>query len=203
MATLKKVTTGAGLVAPAVALVLLLASTVLSQDFSWQSTSLSFMGSPTRSPGSSTVFNAGLIVGGLLGTPFVLRLWGDAENLADRVGAVVFGVSLLAMAGIGFAPLDTPTGERYHFLFAVLFFFGATVAMWIIGSGRALRGEGAFGVGTIWVSNVHVVAWIVWIVLEAMVWTGDGDTWTYFAVPEMLGAVLFGGWVVVQAARLF
>jgi len=65
----------------------------------------------------------------------------------------------------------------------------------------ALAGDVREAVGVIWLANLYAIQWVVWIILEAMVFTGDGNTWTYFAVPEFVGAVTVGVWAAWLANR--
>jgi len=199
-----------GLVAPAFALVTLLVATLIDPLFSWQSRSLSSIGEAngeallavgTADQLAFLLFNGGLIFGGIVGLPFAARLWPETVNGIEKAGVVVLAVALLAMTGIGFAYLDGPA-NALHFPFAAGFFLLATVALLVFGTGYALDRSPTFGLVTMWLGIVHLLQWVVWVLLEAMVWTGDGDTWTYFAVPEAVGAALFGGWVIWTARTL-
>lgn len=199
-----------GYLAAGVGLGFIFLATLIDPQFSWQSTSLSSMGSYEGSRLVSVdhlltpdwlVFNSGLILGGVLGMPFLYRLRQETETTAGRAGIVLFAITLVGMSGVGVAYLDGPL-NALHFPMALLFFAGLTFTMWVYGSGLVLRGLPREGVWTMWLANVHAFVWIVWIVLEGMVFTGDGDTWTYFAVPEYIGALLFGAWVAFQARRL-
>lgn len=199
-----------GLVAPTVALATMLLATFVDPLFSWQTRSLSSIGEANGEAllavGSAdqlafVLFNGGLLFGGLVGLPFVARLWMETVNGIETAGTVVLGVALVAMTGIGFAYLDGPA-NALHFPFAAGFYLLATVALLVFGTGAALDRVPTYGLVTMWLGIVHLLQWVLWVLLEAMVWTGDGDTWTYFAVPEAVGAVLFGGWVVWTARSL-
>jgi hypothetical membrane protein len=196
-----------GYVAAALGVGLIFLGTLLDPAFSWQSRSLSSIGEATDA-GLLTldriaflVFNGGLALGGLLGLPFVYRLSMDAETTADRIGVVWLAVSLLGMIGVAVAYLDGPLAGL-HFLFALTFFLAGTLGVWFYSSGQALRGHVRRGVLGIWVGNAHILGWVVWIMLEAFLWGDDGDTWTYFAAIEFVGALLFGGWIFWTARGL-
>ena len=77
-----------------------------------------------------------------------------------------------------------------------------TLGVWFYSTGQAFRGKVRRGVTGIWIGNVHILGWVVWIVLEAFLWGDDGDTWTYFAAIEFVGALLFGGWIFWTARSL-
>jgi hypothetical membrane protein len=210
MAERRDVVRKLGYVGPALSVGLLTLATLIDPLFSWRSRSLSSMGEAT---GQSLLalgsldqlafdaFNLGLVLAGVLGLPFLALLWADSENRIEQVGLVFGGVTLLGSIGVAIAFLDGPFAA-FHFLAALTFFFGMTFTMWTYGTGIAKRTGGEHGLGAVWLANAHAVVWVVWIVLEGLVFTGDGDTWTYFAVPEFVGAVLFGAFVAMQARRL-
>lgn len=184
-------------------------ATVVDPAFSWETRSLSSVGEANGldlfALGSADqiaflLFNGGLLVGGLLGLPFVLGLGSVVDGPAARVGTAVGVLTLLGMAGVGIAYLDGPFGGL-HFPLAATLFFGLTFTMWTFGTAFVRTGDVSFGVASIWSSNAQVVVWIRWILLEAMAFTDDGDTWTYFAVPEFVAALTFGVWVVATARR--
>lgn len=199
-----------GYAAPAVSISFVFLATVLDPKFSWQSRSLSSIGEATGTSLfalSSTnqiafnLFNAGLFLAGVLGLPFVLALWYDAEKRAERISTGLLTVTLLGNLGVGVAYLDGPFAG-FHFPAAMTLFFGIALTIWVHSTGQIQRTGGERGLLFLWLSNVYVLIWVVWIVLETLVFTADGDTWTWFAVPEFIGAVLLGVWVAFQANRL-
>ena len=184
-------------------------ATLLDPDFSWETRSLSSIGEAngldvlalgSLDQVAFLLFNGGLLLGGLLGLLFVVGLGSVTDGTASTVGTAWGVLTLLGMAGVGIAYIDGPFGD-FHFLFASLLFFGLTFTMWTFGTAFVVRGDEPFGIATLWASNAQVVVWIVWILLEAMVFTDDGDTWTYFAVPEFVAALAFGVWVVATVRR--
>lgn len=198
-----------GYVAPAVSICFVFLSTVLDPRFSWRSRSLSSIGEAT---GTSifalsgidqiafNLFNAGLFLTALLGFPFVVALWLDAEVRAERIGAGALTITLLGVMGVGISYLDGPY-EAFHFPAAATFFFGVALTLWIHSTGAVQRTSGNRGLGFIWLANAYLLSWVVWILLEAQAFRDD-DVWTWFAVPEFIAAVVLAGWIVVQARRL-
>lgn len=198
-----------GYLAPGVSLGAIVIATVVDPLFSWRTRSLSSMGEATGTglltlsadQAAFAQFNGGLVLAGVLGAPFVYVLWRDATTRLERLGAGLYGLTGLSMVGVGIAYLDGPVASL-HFLAALGVFFGLTVTLWVHGTGLARRTGGTAGLGAIWMANAHALLWVLWIMAEAFAFTGDGDTWTYFAVPEFVGAVLFGVWVALQARRV-
>ncbi|WP_439026277.1 DUF998 domain-containing protein [Haloarchaeobius sp. DT45] len=198
-----------GLVAPSLALSTLFLATIVDPKFTWASRSLSSMGEATPhslfalgTPDqlAFVLFNGGLLLGSVLGLPFAVRLWQTAANRAERVGVCFLAVALVAMGGVGIAYLDGPF-NGLHFLAAVSFFLFGTFALLAYGTGTVLAGAPRRGLAILWAGIGHLLVWVFWVVLEAMAFTADGDTWTYFAVPEAVGAVVFGVFVFVMARR--
>jgi len=199
-----------GYVAPILSVGSIFLGTVVDPAFNWRSRSLSSIGKATGQSllalGSLdqlafTLFNGGLLLAPLLGIPFAYLLWTDAAGRTERAAIVLMVVTLLSNGGVGVAYLDGPFASL-HFLAAMGAFFGTQVTLWVHGSGLVLRGASRSGLQAIWLSNVAAIVWVVWMLLEAFLFTGDGDTWTYFAVPEFVAALAFGSWVVLQARRV-
>jgi hypothetical membrane protein len=199
-----------GYVAPAISVGFVFLATLIDPKFSWRTRSLSSIGEATNQSlfalGTAdqiafVLFNSGLFLSALLGLPFAYVLWVDAKRRFERAGVVLLVVSLLGNMGVGIAYLDGPYAAL-HFPMALTLFVGIAFTLWAHGSGLVQRTRGRAGLLAIWIANVYVIGWVVWMVLEALVFTSDGDTWTYFAVPEFVGAIALGVWVVLQARRI-
>jgi len=216
MTRLRRTLAAFGLAAPAASIGLVFLATLVDPKYSWATRSLSSMGESTGlsllavgDPNQLAwvLFNGGLFAGGLLGLPFVALLVIDGRNRTEKLGAIWFGFALVCMSGVAVAFLESDAApapfDELHFLFAALLFFSIAIAPWIHGSGMVAAGDARAGLASIWLANVYAVQWVVWIILEAMVFTGDGDTWTYFAVPEFVGALAIGGWAIWLAVGKF
>lgn len=184
-------------------------ATVLDPAFSWRSRSLSSIGEATETSlvalssldqVAFDLFNGGLLLSGLLGGPFVVALWLDADTRFERAGVVSLAVTLLGNVGVGVAYLDGPYTSA-HFLAAMTFFYGVAVTLWLHGSGLVRRTDGDRGVGTLWLANGYVLTWALWILVELQAYPDD-DVLTWFAVPEYAAAVAIAVWVAAQARRL-
>lgn len=187
-----------GLVAPTVAVGTMLLATVLAapETFNWQTRALSDMG--RTSAATFWLFNGGLIVGGLCGLPFLWYLWTTARNALEQVGIVFAAVSVVGLIGVGVFFLghtDYYLGTDMHGLSALTFFVMAPIAQWVIGTGQALGGETRLALASFWPGIGQTLGWLGWLLWRA----GAADPWHWFAVPEAIAAIAFGGWILLLA----
>lgn len=192
---------GCGVAAPVVAAVAILVATTLDPGFSWLDSALSHTGELPAGRSLSLAllaerpqflaFDGGLLLAGLLGLPFAAVLYGDAEHGLERAGAVVFGVAVLLLAGVGVFYLP----KALHGPVAIGHFLATTLFFVVYGAGAVRAGRRRFGAATAALTVVHVLGWLVWAI-----WLAD-DLVPGIALPEAFGAVLFGGWTLLVAAR--
>lgn len=189
---LERLARWSGIAAPVIALGCVLLSTLLasSAEFTWAERALSDLG--RREASTFWLFNGGLIAGGTVGLPFAWPLWRRAEHVLERLSVLTFFTSLvgLALVGVFYLPRDP------HGLVALLFFAGGPVTHALYGLGLIRRGERRFGRISVGFGLAHVLAWSGWFGYIAL--TGSSD---FFAVPEMLASLAFGGWAIAVARR--
>ncbi|PCR91357.1 DUF998 domain-containing protein [Natrinema ejinorense] len=201
MADRKRVATYCGIAGAILSLGAITLGTVIAppETFTWQGRALSDMGrygAPTF-----PLFNGGLILGGLVGLPFAWRLWITCRNSIERLGVVLLSIAVVGMIGVGVFFLEHTAlylETSLHGVAALSVFGVAPFASWVYGSGAALAGDGRLAVASVWFGNVHPLAWLGWLLSLG----GEADTSTWFAVPEFVAAVAFGGWIVVLAVTL-
>jgi len=165
-------------------------ATLLSPSFSWTGNALSNLGAQTdvATPVTILVFNGGLVTGGIVGVAFALALYWGSRHVLERVGAVVYAISVLAMAGVGVFPQDQPL----HFPMAAGFYLLFTLAFWCYGVGNVRAGQRTRGAVTILLGVVHLLVWVGWVQFVGLLGSG-------LAIPEIIGALIFGGWTVASA----
>jgi hypothetical membrane protein len=190
--SLERLAIWSGIVAPALALGCVVLSTVLASpaEFTWAERALSDLG--RREASTFWLFNGGLIAGGTVGLPFAWPLWRRAEHVLERLSVATFLVSLvgLALVGVFYLPREP------HGLVALLFFAGGPVTHALYGFGLMRRGERTLGRVSVGFGVAHLLAWGGWFGYIAL--TGSSD---FFAVPEMLASLAFGGWAITVARR--
>ncbi|WP_049910684.1 DUF998 domain-containing protein [Natrinema gari] len=194
----RQIATACGIAAPIVSVSAILLSILVAppETFTWQGRTLSDMGrygAPTFA-----LFNGGLIVSGLLGVPFVWRLWLTSRNSVERLGVVLVTIAVVGMIGVGVFFLDHTVvylDRSVHGVAAVTVFAAAPVASWVYGSGAALAGDGRVAVASFWLGNVHPLAWFIWLLTE-------NDTANWVAVPEFVAAVALAVWIISLALTI-
>lgn len=194
----RRIATACGLAAPLVALGAIVLATLLAapETFTWRGRALSDMGRVgTR---TFLLFNGGLIAGGLLGIPFGWQLWVAARNGPERLGVALLWAATAALVGVGVFFLGHDAyylGTEVHAPVALLHFGLAPLAQWVYGSGLVVAGDARLGLVSIWLGIAHPLIWLGWLASSAA--ADDPSAW--FAVPEFVAAVAFGGWVVALA----
>lgn len=166
-----------GPVAVVVALGGILAATAISTTFSWNGSALSDLG---VAPATAWLFNGALVVGGAVGVPYAWALWSAAADRLSRLRATTYLLAVVAMAGVGLAP----AGRPLHVPFAVSFFLLAALTAVVDGVARVRLLSGKLSLLSGVLAPVAWPAWLLWL---------DGGG---IAVPEFVGAALFGVWVV-------
>ena len=179
-----------GVAAVAVSFSAILLSTLLAPWFSWTGNALSELGAPGEP--YSWLFNWGLMVGGVLGSAFVLRVGVDSEGWAGRVGSAVLCWATLSLFAIGLFPV----GTDLHGPASVSFFVSLTYGLVAHGSADALAGRVRTGVAGVWLGMLNATAWLAWALVAA------GGSAPGVAIPEFVGALAIAGWVYPATRRI-
>ncbi|MEF8937449.1 MAG: DUF998 domain-containing protein [Halovenus sp.] len=169
-----------------------LVATLLSPSFAWRENALSNLGVTATDAGTTVtvlLFNGGLIVGGLLGLVFCAVLYRGATGRFHRIVAVLLSLTLVLMALVGVFPQDTAP----HFPVASGFYLMITITLWVDALAWRSGGNGAWAVRSGLAGTANILTWIVWV--------AAGTPWG-LAVPEIIGAVIFGTWVTLRSLRV-
>lgn len=178
----------AGLVGGGGSLATTLTATLVAPWFDWSRNALSDLGA-TGEP-TAPLFNGGLLVGGLVAAAFAWALYRRAGAILDRLAAVSYLGSAVALALVGAFPIGTAP----HAPVAVAHFLLAVLTTWLAGGAAARAGHVRRGVA--WV-GLGVVGLSGWVALAAGAVPGGG-----IAVPEVLASVAFVTWVGWRTATL-
>lgn len=185
------VASACGVAAPAIALAGILLALAAAPWFDWFDHNLSDLG---VRPGTAPLFNGGLVLGGLLGLPFALRLHDRAHGEPWRTrGALALFAGFAFLALVGVFPQDV---VPHHGIAAFGFFILTPVATMLFGYGELHHGSaryGAFGVA------VGFAALVTFFSLLAVL-VAQGHK---YAIAEVVHAGLLAGWAGVSAVRLW
>lgn len=166
-----------------------LVATLLSPSFAWRENALSNLGVTATDAGTTVtvlLFNGGLILGGLLGLVFTGLLYRTATGRVHRIVAVLLSLTLVLMALVGVFPQDTAP----HFPVASGFYLMITISLWVDALAWRAAGNEEWAVRSALAGSTNILVWIVWV--------GAGTPWG-LAVPEIIGAVIFGSWVTLRS----
>ena len=105
-------------------------------------------------------------------------------------GAVLFGLTGLALAGVG----TFSAGHPLHVPISAAFFVGLTLTLWTYGAGDVRAGAVRRGTVALALGTANPLAWLGW-------WLFARDALGP-AVPEAVGAVAFGMWTAGTAVWL-
>lgn len=177
--TLDTVWTYTGLAGIAAGFGGIVVAVLLAPWFSWTGNALSHLGDPAHA--SAPFFNGGLVLAGILGVAFGIRVLRTVSHAIQRAGIVIVVVALANMGLVGVFDVT----HDLHALVAVAFFLGITYGWFVHGSGLALAGEVRRGLGIVWLGIVHVTGWLVWAAIGI-----EG-----IALPETVGALLLAVWI--------
>lgn len=163
-----------------------LASWVLGSWFTWTGNALSHLGDPARA--TAPLFNWGLVLTGVLGAAFTVRVWAAGTNVWHRIGAATLAVGLLFSSLVGVFDVT----EALHTPFALAYFVLLTLGLFAHGSGDAIAGRPRRGVLTTWLAVAHVAGWVGLAFVPF-----DG-----IALPELVGVVGLWTWTLTVYASL-
>jgi len=172
-----------GILASIVVFSSVLAAISQSPWFSWTANALSDLGVS----GAASIFNSGLIVGGILMMVFAAGLLVVRKGALERAGAALLFIGAIALSGIG---VFTEAAGDIHYYVAVAFFGISSLSLILIGSGSIVAGSKKFGLLTV---LAGVLAGLPW----AFSWA-----WIGLAIPETLSALVIFVWVIAEGARL-
>lgn len=186
---IERLGTASGLLAPLVTLGAIAIATTLSPTFTWVGSALSDLGAP-RAP-TAWLFNGGLIVGSIIALPFGVLVFQNAHDRIEQAGAVLFGVTAVLLAAIGVFPTGTPQ----HLPAAVSFYVLLSVSLGTYGIGNMIAGKRRLGALTVCLGFLNIATWVVWAIAFQTIIPG-------LALPESIGAVILGAWVLGTTIRI-
>lgn len=169
-----------GMIAVFVGVAGLVLSIALATDFSIQDNALSELGEGDRE--LAWLFNGTTILAGALAAIFFAILIDRVKNRYQRTGMAIMAIAGVSLAGIGLFPI----GHPLHLPVAVIYFVALSLGILMTGYGdrqrdRPLRAMVAFNLVLL-----HAIAWLFsYLTLEGI------------ALPETVGALIYGIWIIL------
>ncbi len=173
-----------GIAAPIVAFTFIGLSIATYPQFSWINNALSDLG--VVSGATSSLYNFGLVMAGLLSFNFALGLYSFlGKNVVGKVGVAIFLVASLSLIGIGVA---NENFALFHYIFSVTFFTLVPISLLVIAAYFLISRQRSSGAFTLLIGILAATPWVAYFVVQYV----NG-----VAIPELLSALAGSAWAVV------
>jgi len=184
-----KIFSACGIAAPIEAFTCIFLAILLYPQFSWTDNALSDLGIVEGA--TSTLFNTGLILGGILTSMFGLALFALLEKKTlGRIGAVLFILDAAALTAIGIFPENA---RPMHFYASLAFFTLCPIAMFLVGSSFLLSGKARKGTFTLLPAVFAAAVWIAQFSIRYV---------PQVAIPETLSALSASAWSMLLGFKM-
>lgn len=178
-----------GVLCPLIALGAIATASILSPTFTWTGSDLSALGAYGVS--TAWLFNGGLAVGGVTSLPYSVWAFKSGHNRVEQIGVVLFVLAVMALVAVGVFPAGTPQ----HFPAAISFYLLLSLTLWTYGIGNLVAKKPWLGASTVFLGVLNIAVWVMWAMAFQAVAPG-------LALPESVGAVVLGVWVLGTTIRL-
>jgi len=178
-----------GFLTPLVAFALIFSAIASYSEFSWTDNALSDLGVVEGI--TATLFNSGLLIGGVLCFVFATGLFAFLKkHIAGKIGAFTFALASLALLAIGVFPENIrPT----HYIVSVMFFMLLPIAMLIIAGAFWLMHKTRMAAFTLLVAVTAATPWILYFAIPYA---------PNVAVPEAVSAFAGAVWAVTLSGKM-
>jgi hypothetical membrane protein len=179
-----------GIAAPIEAFTCIFLAILLCPQFSWTDNALSDLG--VVEGATSTLFNIGLVLGGILAGMFGLGLIVLLEKkMLGKIGGVLFMLDAAALTAIGIFPENA---RPMHFYASLAFFVLCPLAMFLVGGSFFLIGKARRGTLTLLAAAFAATVWIVQFSIRYV---------PEVAIPEALSALSASAWSMLLGFKMF
>ncbi len=179
-----KLSGAAGVITSIIAFTCISLAILWYPDFSWTNNALSDLG--VQIGLTTSLFNYGLIVSGLLALVFAVGMFFYLrEKILGEAGAAVFILAALALVSIGLFPENV---EPMHYYASVAFFLLVPVAMLFLVAGFYQLGRRGVAWFTLLAGLVAAAPWVLQFAVDYV---------PNVAIPETISAVSASTWSIV------
>jgi hypothetical membrane protein len=175
-----------GLIAPFFSFACIILAIASWTQFSWANNALSDLG--VQNGTTSSIFNIGLVVTGILFIIFAIGLYSFAgKQLLGKGGVMVFFLACMALIAIGvFNESFSPT----HYIVSVTFFVFLPISMLIFVGAFWRDGKHKLSMFTLVIGLAAATPWILQFAINYV---------SKVAIPEFASGLAGSAWVIVLA----
>lgn len=175
-----------GIISPIITFVLISLAIFNTSWFSWTENALSDLGVEGI---EATLFNSGLILGGILYIPFALGIERFFRNQTlGKIGASILLLADVLLIAIGIFPETAP--NKIHLYVSVGFFLSLALSLLIQGTAMIQTpAERKLGTFTMLIVIIGLAPWIL-------------HPWKGVAIPELIAALAATIWSCVMSMKL-
>lgn len=185
MSVLLRIASLCGVIGPVISLLFIALAIVYTPQFNWFTWALSDLGVHE----AASIFNSGLIVGGVLTTIFAIGLMQILrKQVLGFLGTFTLILSTVSLCAIGVFP---ESAGRIHLYVSISFFALLAISLLIIGAAWVQESSQRY-LG--WFSVLTVVVAVI------AAWAIPHQGW---AIPEIIGALAASVWAIVFGIKLF
>jgi hypothetical membrane protein len=178
-----------GAVAPVITYVCILLAIGSDREFSWINNALSDLG--VVSGITMTVFNVGLIIGGILFTIFALGLTQFfGKKFLGRVGSWILVIACVSLICIG---IFNEHVKPIHYIVSVSLFFFMPIALWILTGVFWANGQKTMSLFTLAIGIVAATPWILEFTIQYA---------ANVAIPEFVSGLATSIWTIVLSIKM-
>ena len=178
-----------GAVAPVITYACILLAIGSYREFNWINNALSDLG--VVSGITMTVFNAGLIVGGILFTIFALGLTQFlGKKLLGRAGSWILVIACVSLICIG---IFNEHVKPIHYIVSVSLFFFMPIALWILTGAFWANGQKTMSIFTLAIGIAAATPWILEFTIHYA---------ANVAIPEFISGLATSIWALVLSVKM-
>jgi hypothetical membrane protein len=178
-----------GFLTPIIAFALIFSAIVSYPEFSWVDNALSDLGIVEGA--TATLFNSGLIIGGVLCIIFATGLFVYLKkHIAGKTGASIFVLASIALFAIGVFPENvSPT----HYIVSVMFFVLLPISLLVTTGAFWLMHKTRMAVFTLLVAVAAATPWVLYFAIQYA---------SKVAIPEAISAFAGAVWAVTLSGKM-
>ena len=178
-----------GFAAPILAFTCILSAIASYAPFNWVTNALSDLG--VQAGVTAPIFNAGLVISGLLFLVFAVGLFQSAgKSVVGKVGAFVLCLACVSLVCIG---VFNESFNPIHFYVSVAFFVFMPISLLILVGAFWLKGQRKLGLFTLAIGLVAATPWVLQYTIHYV---------PNVAIPEFVSGFAGALWTAIVSVKM-